>query len=61
MSKTDAEQRRNKVEELQDLLEQDLELIGASGIEDTLQEGVPETIENFKKAGIKVWVLTGDK
>lgn len=34
---------------------------GATGIEDKLQEGVPETIDKLRKAGIKVWVLTGDK
>lgn len=38
-----------------------LELIGTTAVEDTLQEGVPETIENLKEAGIKVWLLTGDK
>lgn len=32
-----------------------------AGIEDKLQEGVPETIHNLRVAGIKVWVLTGDK
>lgn len=34
---------------------------GATGIEDKLQEGVPETIANLRKAGIRIWVLTGDK
>lgn len=34
---------------------------GATGIEDRLQDGVPETIEGLRMAGIKVWVLTGDK
>ena len=34
---------------------------GATGIEDRLQDGVPETIESLRRAGIKVWVLTGDK
>lgn len=34
---------------------------GATGIEDRLQEGVPETIEALHKAGIKIWMLTGDK
>ncbi|GFO46882.1 phospholipid-transporting ATPase [Plakobranchus ocellatus] len=42
-------------------LEKDLELLGATGIEDKLQEGVPSTIANLRQAGIKVWVLTGDK
>ncbi len=35
--------------------------IGSSAIEDLLQEEVPETIEKLMTAGIKVWVLTGDK
>lgn len=34
---------------------------GATGIVDRLQEDVPETIEALQRAGIKVWVLTGDK
>ncbi|KAH9329629.1 hypothetical protein KI387_001737 [Taxus chinensis] len=38
-----------------------LNLLGATGIEDKLQQGVPETIEALRQAGIKVWVLTGDK
>ncbi|XP_074649753.1 phospholipid-transporting ATPase VD-like isoform X2 [Tubulanus polymorphus] len=42
-------------------LETDLELLGASGIEDNLQEGVPETITSLRKAGINIWMLTGDK
>ncbi|XP_006872752.1 PREDICTED: probable phospholipid-transporting ATPase VD [Chrysochloris asiatica] len=36
-------------------------ILGATGIEDRLQEGVPETIEALQKAGIKIWMLTGDK
>uniref|UniRef100_A0A0D6QTP4 Phospholipid-transporting ATPase n=1 Tax=Araucaria cunninghamii TaxID=56994 RepID=A0A0D6QTP4_ARACU len=42
-------------------VECDIKLLGATGIEDKLQQGVPETIESLRKAGIKVWVLTGDK
>ncbi|XP_041121826.1 phospholipid-transporting ATPase VD-like isoform X3 [Polyodon spathula] len=42
-------------------LETNLILLGATGIVDRLQEGVPETIEALQKAGIKIWVLTGDK
>lgn len=42
-------------------METNLELVGATGIEDRLQERVPETIEALRKAGIVVWVLTGDK
>ncbi|XP_069780089.1 phospholipid-transporting ATPase IC isoform X3 [Narcine bancroftii] len=36
-------------------------LLGATAIEDKLQDGVPETIETLKKGDIKIWVLTGDK
>jgi phospholipid-transporting ATPase len=43
------------------LIECDLNLLGATAIEDKLQEGVPEAIESLRQAGIKVWVLTGDK
>ncbi|XP_049350886.1 phospholipid-transporting ATPase 1 isoform X2 [Solanum verrucosum] len=42
-------------------VEKNLTILGASGIEDKLQEGVPEAIESLRVAGIKVWVLTGDK
>ena len=36
-------------------------LLGATGIEDKLQEDVPESISSLRKAGIVIWVLTGDK
>lgn len=38
-----------------------LQLLGATAIEDKLQDKVPETIELLSKADIKIWVLTGDK
>ena len=44
-----------------ELIEKDLVLIGATAIEDKLQEGVPNCIETLSRAGIKIWVLTGDK
>jgi len=37
------------------------QLLGATAIEDKLQDGVPETISKLSKADIKIWVLTGDK
>ena len=40
-------------------IESDMDLIGATAVEDKLQEGVPEAIESLSNAGIKVWVLTG--
>uniref|UniRef100_A0AAY4DHN0 Phospholipid-transporting ATPase n=1 Tax=Denticeps clupeoides TaxID=299321 RepID=A0AAY4DHN0_9TELE len=38
-----------------------LQLLGATAIEDKLQDKVPETIETLIKADIKIWILTGDK
>lgn len=38
-----------------------MELVGCSAIEDKLQENVGKTIADIKKAGVNVWVLTGDK
>jgi len=35
--------------------------LGATAVEDKLQDGVPQTIEQLAKADIKIWVLTGDK
>lgn len=42
-------------------IEKNLHIVGATAIEDRLQDGVPETIHNLEEAGIKLWVLTGDK
>lgn len=39
----------------------DLELLGATAVEDTLQDNVKDTLESLRYAGIMVWVLTGDK
>lgn len=41
--------------------EEKLTLLGCTAIEDKLQEGVPETIERMRRAGIRMWMLTGDK
>ncbi len=49
------------MEEWQDKIEQDCELVGATAIEDKLQDHVGATINYLKQAGIKIWVLTGDK
>lgn len=51
----------NKIEDMEDAIEQGLNLIGATAIEDRLQDGVPECIAELAKAGINIWVLTGDK
>jgi P-type E1-E2 ATPase len=49
------------MEAVADRLERDFELVGATAIEDKLQDEVDQAIFAMKKAGVKVWVLTGDK
>ena len=49
------------MEKVYNQIEKDLVLLGATAIEDKLQDGVPQTIANLRKTGIKIWVLTGDK
>ncbi|KAG6965087.1 hypothetical protein JG687_00005614 [Phytophthora cactorum] len=51
----------NRIEELEEQLEQGLELMGATAIEDRLQDQVTLTLGDLSRAGIKIWVLTGDK
>ncbi|KAK6384456.1 drs2 neo1 protein [Exophiala oligosperma] len=53
--------RQSKIEQAAELLETKLELLGATAIEDKLQKGVPDAIDRFRRAGIKLWMLTGDK
>ncbi|GAA6016553.1 hypothetical protein JCM10207_002838 [Rhodosporidiobolus poonsookiae] len=53
--------REAEIERVSDKLEQNLILLGATAIEDRLQDGVPEAIADLKRAGIKIWVATGDK
>ncbi|XP_067042057.1 phospholipid-transporting ATPase IA-like isoform X1 [Acropora muricata] len=58
---TSLENREKNVDEAAELIEKDLFLLGATAIEDKLQEGVPESIAALADADIKIWVLTGDK
>ena len=44
-----------------EILEVDFDLIGSTAIEDKLQDDVGKTIYDIKKAGVQLWVLTGDK
>ncbi|KAJ8115492.1 hypothetical protein ONZ43_g4653 [Nemania bipapillata] len=53
--------RQDKIEDAGEQIEQTLDLIGATAIEDKLQVGVPETIDKLRRANIKIWMLTGDK
>lgn len=54
-------ERDKLVDEVAEDFEKNLILVGATAVEDKLQKGVPECIEKLAQAGIKVWVLTGDK
>jgi len=53
--------RQDKLEKAGEMIETKLELLGATAIEDKLQKGVPDAIDRFRRAGIKMWMLTGDK
>ncbi|KAK8274272.1 hypothetical protein V6Z12_D10G063200 [Gossypium hirsutum] len=44
-----------------EMMEKDLILVGATAVEDKLQKGVPQCIDKLAQAGLKIWVLTGDK
>ena len=53
--------RDAQLNEVYEEIEKDMTLLGATAIEDKLQDGVPDAIANLSQAGIKIWVLTGDK
>ncbi|XP_055698057.1 phospholipid-transporting ATPase ID isoform X11 [Phlebotomus papatasi] len=53
--------REDKLGAIYEEIECDMMLVGVTAIEDKLQDGVPQTIANLQMAGIKIWVLTGDK
>uniref|UniRef100_A0A674EXC2 Phospholipid-transporting ATPase n=1 Tax=Salmo trutta TaxID=8032 RepID=A0A674EXC2_SALTR len=55
------ENREEGLADLYEEIETGLMLLGATAVEDKLQEGVPETIACLTLASIKIWVLTGDK
>ena len=52
--------RDEEVEKANDKIEHSLRILGATALEDKLQEGVPEAIETLHQAGIKLWILTGE-
>ncbi len=58
---SNAPDKEDQLNILYDQMETSLTYVGSSAIEDLLQDQVPETIEKLMTAGIKVWVLTGDK
>ncbi|MBA0718283.1 hypothetical protein Golax_006038 [Gossypium laxum] len=53
--------RETLIDGVAEMIERDLILLGATAVEDKLQNGVPDCIDKLAQAGIKLWVLTGDK
>ena len=53
--------REEEIDKANEMIEHSLLILGATALEDKLQEGVPEAIEMLHRAGIKLWILTGDK
>ncbi|KIM27890.1 hypothetical protein M408DRAFT_329812 [Serendipita vermifera MAFF 305830] len=53
--------REEEMEKANEQIEHSLLVLGATALEDKLQEGVPDAIELLHRAGIKLWILTGDK
>ncbi|KAG3112212.1 Phospholipid-transporting ATPase 3 [Phytophthora idaei] len=58
---TALEDREAKLDACAEMIEKNMQLLGVTAIEDKLQEGVPSAIFDLAQAGIKVWVLTGDR
>ncbi len=55
------ELRDLRIAKAMEKLEQGMELLGVSGVEDMLQEDIAHTIDTLRNAGICIWMLTGDK
>jgi magnesium-transporting ATPase (P-type) len=53
--------REEELARVNEEMEWNLDLVGSTAIEDKLQAKVPETIRYMRQAGLRVWVLTGDK
>ena len=58
---TTSADRDTEIDKANAMIEHSLTILGATALEDKLQEGVPEAIETLHQAGIKLWILTGDK
>jgi len=60
-AETSLDNREEKMQEVAEKIEQNLMILGATAVEDKLQEDVAETIDYLIRCGIRVWMLTGDK
>lgn len=61
LASSEIHKREEAMAVVADEIERDLILLGATAIEDKLQDGVPDTLRKLEQAGVKIWVLTGDK
>ncbi|XP_062516349.1 phospholipid-transporting ATPase ID-like isoform X2 [Corticium candelabrum] len=61
VASTTTQNRDEKLRDVYEEIETDMTLLGATAVEDKLQDGVPSTIARLASASIKIWVLTGDK
>lgn len=53
--------RKFKLAAVYEQLENDMQLLGVTAVEDKLQQGVPDTLDALRQAGIRLWVLTGER
>jgi phospholipid-translocating ATPase len=60
-AKASMENRQQKITEVVSKIENNMEFLCVTGVEDLLQDEVATTIDNLRNAGMKVWMLTGDK
>ncbi len=60
-AKLSMQDRNQRIQNVVESLEKDLELLCLTGVEDKLQDRVRDTLETLRNAGIKIWMLTGDK
>jgi P-type E1-E2 ATPase len=60
-AESDLKNREIKLDKIYDNFERNLVLLGATAVEDRLQDEVPQVIHSLQEAGIKLWMLTGDK
>lgn len=60
-ARTSAVNRKEFMATVQEGIEQDMSLLALTGVEDKLQSNVRESLEKLRHAGIRIWMLTGDK
>lgn len=60
-ARTSAMNRKEFMATVQEDIEQDMTLLALTGVEDKLQPNVRESLEKLRHAGIRIWMLTGDK